>query len=122
MWYSNTSPPTASSSTTPPMTSSHTWKKASATPQSAAAAATATGPPTDYGDLMAALAIEPIDAAAQREAVHGMTGMVRSQAELPNGDQAIKPGQFVRVRLVGATRPDVVQVPQRAVMTSSVGS
>jgi membrane fusion protein (multidrug efflux system) len=53
--------------------------------------------------------------------VNSSTGMVRSQAELPNGDQAIKPGQFVRVRLVGATRPDVVQVPQRAVMEGPQG-
>ena len=53
--------------------------------------------------------------------VNSATGMVRSQAELPNADQAIKPGQFVRVRLVGATRPDVMQVPQRAVMEGPQG-
>jgi membrane fusion protein (multidrug efflux system) len=53
--------------------------------------------------------------------VNSSTGMVRSQAELSNSDQAIKPGQFVRVRLVGATRPDVVQVPQRAVMEGPQG-
>ncbi|NPC54065.1 efflux RND transporter periplasmic adaptor subunit [Caenimonas soli] len=53
--------------------------------------------------------------------VNSATGMVRSQAELPNGDEAIKPGQFVRVRLIGATRPDVVQVPQRAVMEGPQG-
>jgi membrane fusion protein, multidrug efflux system len=53
--------------------------------------------------------------------VNAATGTVRSQAELPNVDQAIKPGQFVRVRLVGATRPDVVQVPQRAVMEGPQG-
>ena len=53
--------------------------------------------------------------------VNSSTGMVRSQAELPNVDQAIKPGQFVRVRLVGAMRPDVVQVPQRAVMEGPQG-
>jgi membrane fusion protein, multidrug efflux system len=49
------------------------------------------------------------------------TGTVRSQAELPNGDHGLKPGRFVRVRLVGAKRPDVIQVPQRAVMEGPQG-
>jgi membrane fusion protein, multidrug efflux system len=53
--------------------------------------------------------------------VNSATGTVRSQAELPNGDYAIKPGQFVRVRLIGATRPDVLQVPQRAVLEGPQG-
>lgn len=49
------------------------------------------------------------------------TGTVRSQAELPNTDNSLKPGQFVRVRLTGATRPEVIQVPQRAVMEGPQG-
>ena len=53
--------------------------------------------------------------------VNAATGTVRSQAEIPNGDGAIKPGQFVRVRLGGATRPEVMQVPQRAVMEGPQG-
>jgi membrane fusion protein (multidrug efflux system) len=53
--------------------------------------------------------------------IDAATGTVRSQAEVPNGDGALKPGQFVRVRLNGATRPDVVQVPQRAVMEGPQG-
>lgn len=53
--------------------------------------------------------------------VNAATGTVRSQAELPNADGRIKPGQFVRVRLGGATRPDVVQVPQRAVLEGPQG-
>jgi len=53
--------------------------------------------------------------------INAATGTVRSQAEIPNGDGALKPGQFVRVRLNGATRPDVVQVPQRAVMEGPQG-
>lgn len=53
--------------------------------------------------------------------VNAATGTVRSQAELPNADGRIKPGQFVRVRLSGATRPDVMQVPQRAVMEGPQG-
>lgn len=49
------------------------------------------------------------------------TGTVRSQVEFPNADGRLKPGQFVRVRLVGATRPDVVQLPQRAVQEGPQG-
>jgi len=53
--------------------------------------------------------------------VNAATGTVRSQAELPNADNSLKPGQFVRVRLAGASRPDVVHVPQRAVMEGPQG-
>ena len=53
--------------------------------------------------------------------VNAATGTVRSQAELPNADGRIKPGQFVRVRLSGGTRPAVVQVPQRAVLEGPQG-
>jgi membrane fusion protein, multidrug efflux system len=53
--------------------------------------------------------------------VNAATGTVRSQAELPNRDGKLKPGQFVRVRLSGATRPNVTQVPQRAVLEGPQG-
>jgi membrane fusion protein (multidrug efflux system) len=53
--------------------------------------------------------------------VNSATGTVRSQAELPNADGRIRPGQFVRVRLLGATRPGVIQVPQRAVLEGPQG-
>jgi membrane fusion protein (multidrug efflux system) len=53
--------------------------------------------------------------------VDAATGTVKSQAELPNADNRIKPGQFVRVRLSGATRPEVIQVPQRAVLEGPQG-
>jgi membrane fusion protein (multidrug efflux system) len=53
--------------------------------------------------------------------IDASTGTVRSQAELPNTDGTIRPGQFVRVRLVGGTRPDVLQVPQRAVLEGPQG-
>jgi membrane fusion protein (multidrug efflux system) len=49
------------------------------------------------------------------------TGTVRSQAQLPNAGPGLKPGRFVRVRLVGATRPNVIQVPQRAVLEGPQG-
>ncbi|MET0310754.1 MAG: efflux RND transporter periplasmic adaptor subunit [Burkholderiaceae bacterium] len=53
--------------------------------------------------------------------VNAATGTVQSQAELPNPGNVIKPGQFVRVRLTGGTRPNVMQVPQRAVMEGPQG-
>lgn len=53
--------------------------------------------------------------------VNAATGTVLSQAEIPNADGRVRPGQFVRVRLSGATRPDVVHVPQRAVMEGPQG-
>jgi membrane fusion protein (multidrug efflux system) len=45
--------------------------------------------------------------------VNATTGTVLSQAELPNADGRIRPGQFVRVRLAGATRPDVIRLRAR---------
>jgi len=53
--------------------------------------------------------------------VNAATGTVRSLAEFPNPDGGLLPGQFVRVRLSGATRPDVVQVSQRAVLEGPQG-
>jgi membrane fusion protein (multidrug efflux system) len=53
--------------------------------------------------------------------VNATTGTVQSQAEIPNPGNVIKPGQFVRVKLTGATRPNVMQVPQRAVMEGPQG-
>jgi membrane fusion protein (multidrug efflux system) len=49
------------------------------------------------------------------------TGTHEAQAEIANPDGALKPGQFVRVRLLGATRPDAVQVPTRAVLEGPQG-
>jgi len=48
--------------------------------------------------------------------VSGSTGTVEAEAEVPNPDGALKPGQFVRVRLTGATRPQALLVPTRAVL------
>jgi membrane fusion protein (multidrug efflux system) len=45
--------------------------------------------------------------------------MVR--AVLPNPGYILKPGQFVRVKLMGATRPNGIQVPQQAVVQSKTG-
>jgi len=49
------------------------------------------------------------------------TGTREFRAELPNPDRALRPGQFVRVMLRGATRPNAVTVPQRAVLDGPQG-
>jgi membrane fusion protein, multidrug efflux system len=49
------------------------------------------------------------------------TGTREVRAELPNPDGALRPGQFVRVILRGATIPEAVSVPQRAVLESPQG-
>jgi membrane fusion protein (multidrug efflux system) len=45
--------------------------------------------------------------------VSGNTGTVEAEAEVPNPDGALKPGQFVRVRLSGATRPQALLADRR---------
>jgi membrane fusion protein (multidrug efflux system) len=40
---------------------------------------------------------------------------------VPNPEGALRPGQFVRVLLKGATRPNAVKVPQRAVLEGPQG-
>ncbi|HWA37132.1 MAG TPA: efflux RND transporter periplasmic adaptor subunit [Burkholderiales bacterium] len=49
------------------------------------------------------------------------TGTREARAELPNPDGALRPGQFVRVVLRGASVPNAVAVPQRAVLESPQG-
>jgi membrane fusion protein (multidrug efflux system) len=49
------------------------------------------------------------------------TGTREARAELPNPDGTLRPGQFVRVVLRGATRPNAVLVPQRAVLEGPQG-
>jgi len=43
------------------------------------------------------------------------------RAEIPNPDGSLRPGQFVRVLLGGANRPNSLSVPQRAVIDSPFG-
>ena len=50
------------------------------------------------------------------------TGTYLVRAELPNKDGALRPGQFVRVLLSGASWTDAIQVPQRAVMQGPQGN
>ena len=49
------------------------------------------------------------------------TGTREARAEVPNPDGALRPGQFVRVVLKGAVRPNAVTVPQRAVLEGPQG-
>ncbi|MEN9543299.1 MAG: hypothetical protein RLZZ598_132 [Pseudomonadota bacterium] len=49
------------------------------------------------------------------------TGTFLVRAELPNPQGSLRPGQFVRVRLHGATRPGSYLVPQRAVQQGPRG-
>lgn len=49
------------------------------------------------------------------------TGTFTVRAAVPNPDLELRPGMFVTALLKGATRPDAVVVPQRAVQKSSDG-
>jgi len=44
------------------------------------------------------------------------------RAEVPNPEGDLRPGQFVRVRLLGAVRPKAILVPKRAVLQGAQGS
>lgn len=54
-------------------------------------------------------------------AVDARTGAYAIRASFPNPDLIVRPGQFVRVRLLGAWRPGAILVPQRAVMQGETG-
>ncbi len=54
-------------------------------------------------------------------AINANSGVFDARAELPNADAALRPGQFVRAILEGATRPNTIVVPQRAVMDGPQG-
>src|SRR5258705_8223511 len=49
------------------------------------------------------------------------TGTREARAELPNAQGVLRPGEFVRVILRGATRPNAITVPQRAVLEGPQG-
>jgi membrane fusion protein, multidrug efflux system len=55
------------------------------------------------------------------ERLSAATGTADARAEVPNPDGLLRPGQFVRVILKGATRPNAIVVPQRAVMEGPQG-
>jgi membrane fusion protein (multidrug efflux system) len=53
--------------------------------------------------------------------ISGETGTSELQAVIPNPKGLLRPGQFVRVLLEGATRKDAMVVPQRAVLDGGTG-
>src|SRR5687768_8460241 len=53
--------------------------------------------------------------------VSTQTGTREARAEVPNPEGALRPGQFVRVVLKGASIPNAVTVPQRAVLEGPQG-
>jgi membrane fusion protein, multidrug efflux system len=52
--------------------------------------------------------------------VDGSTGTVQMRAELPNAEQQILPGQYVRVRVMAGTQKAIL-VPQTAVLQNETG-
>ena len=53
--------------------------------------------------------------------INNQTGTSDARAEVANPAGEVRPGQFVRVILKGAQRPDAIAVPQRAVMEGPQG-
>ena len=53
--------------------------------------------------------------------VNAQTGTYNIRAVVPNPDNQLSPGQFVRVQLKGAFRPNAILVPQLAVMQGPKG-
>lgn len=54
--------------------------------------------------------------------VDPMTGTAMIRATFPNPDQKLMPGQFVKLRLLGVTRPNVLTVPQESVISTPGGT
>ncbi len=53
--------------------------------------------------------------------INAQTGTYNIRAVVPNPDNQLSPGQFVRVQLRGAVRPNAIMVPQVAVMQGPSG-
>ncbi len=53
--------------------------------------------------------------------VNADTGTYNIRAEVANPDNALRPGQFMRVRIQGVFRPGAIMVPQRSVMQGPNG-
>jgi membrane fusion protein (multidrug efflux system) len=50
------------------------------------------------------------------------TGTVSARGVVPNPEQKLLPGQFVRVQVMGLTRPNAITVPERAVAQGPRGT
>ena len=57
----------------------------------------------------------------QDASVSTETGSVLIRAEIPNPEDTLRPGQFVRVFVRGAVRPNAITVAQRAVLEGARG-
>ena len=55
-------------------------------------------------------------------AIQQSTGTMLLRAILPNPDRLLHPGQFVRVKVKGAVRPNAIVVPQTAVVQGQNGT
>ena len=53
--------------------------------------------------------------------VNSQTGTSEARAEFPNPGNQLRPGEFSRVVLTGAVRPNAIVIPQRAVLESPKG-
>lgn len=49
------------------------------------------------------------------------TGTLSLRAQLPNPKNLIRPGQFLRVKVLGAIRPNAIYVPQKALLEGKNG-
>ncbi|HVK56432.1 MAG TPA: efflux RND transporter periplasmic adaptor subunit [Burkholderiales bacterium] len=49
------------------------------------------------------------------------TGTFLVRTELPNPEGVLRPGQFVRAKVLGSTRPGAILIPQRAVLQGAKG-
>jgi len=83
-------------------------------------------PPTDQFEVEAILSDGSVFSQTGRiifaePAYSRETGTLLERVQFANPKMALKPGQFVRVRLKGAVRPNAVLVPRRAVMQGTKG-
>jgi len=49
------------------------------------------------------------------------TGTIQFRSIVPNPSLTLRPGQFVRIKIIGAYRPNAIEVPQKAVLQSEEG-
>lgn len=54
--------------------------------------------------------------------VDASTGAAKARASFPNADRLLKPGQFVKARIIGFERPNTIVVPTLAVIQNPSGA
>lgn len=94
--------------------------------RAAIAARQVEAPPSDQREVELVLADGAVVAERGRvnfsdSIIDARTGSVDLRAELANADGTLVPGQFVRVRMLGMTRPGTILLPQRAVLQGQQG-